>query len=127
MSDAHLLLQDAANASDASQGTASGLATSASTSPALRSSAASSATPLPTDYKLFRPPIPEASSSSVMRDLPDEFYNPTAADLKAAQATLHARTEGLKNAPLRTQEMREKGQKEKEARWPTVRTVINKK
>lgn len=42
-------------------------------------------------------------------------------DLKAAQASLSARTQALVNAPLRTEAMREAEQKIRMQRFPTVR------
>ncbi|OSX59072.1 hypothetical protein POSPLADRAFT_1152213, partial [Postia placenta MAD-698-R-SB12] len=53
-------------------------------------------------------------------ELPDSYFQPSPADLKAAQASLSARTQALTNAPLRTQAMREAEEKTKRARWPTT-------
>ncbi|TFK40098.1 hypothetical protein BDQ12DRAFT_483391 [Crucibulum laeve] len=50
--------------------------------------------------------------------LPDEYFTPTASDLKAAQATLSARTQALVNAPLQLRATREATEKAKRARWP---------
>ena len=58
------------------------------------------------------------SGSSV--DLPESYFSPTAADLKAAQESLSARTQALNNAPLRTQAMRDAELKTKLAKYPTV-------
>lgn len=54
-------------------------------------------------------------------DLPESFFTPSAADLKAAQASLSARTQALQDAPLMTQSMREAEDKVKRAKHPTVR------
>jgi tether containing UBX domain for GLUT4 len=102
---------------------------STTTAPAAPDVAAPAPTPasqaLPTDYKLYRASNSRTDASAAA-DLPDDFYAPTSADLKAAQATLHARTEALKNAPLRTQEMRDKAQKERDNRWPSVRLLLRR-
>lgn len=89
------------------------------------------------DFRVYRPPQSTTgtpgklfwvfSSAKVLRrthhksvDLPDSYFQPSAADLKAAQASLSARTQALVNAPLRTQAMREADDKVKKAKWPTV-------
>lgn len=76
---------------------------------------------LPTDYKLFKPPQSGTSSAAAAQALPDSFYEPSSSDLKEAQSMLHARTQALQNRPLKTQEMRDREEKKKESRWPTVR------
>ncbi|KAI0027402.1 hypothetical protein K488DRAFT_25221, partial [Vararia minispora EC-137] len=81
------------------------------------------ATLLPTDYKLYRPPTSRPAAQRA-HDLPDDFYTPTAADLKNAQAMLHARTEALNNRPLLTQEMRDRAERERENKWPTTRIRV---
>jgi len=53
-------------------------------------------------------------------ELPDSYFTPTTADLKAAQNSLTARTQALVNTPLRTQIMRETELKLKQAKYPTV-------
>jgi tether containing UBX domain for GLUT4 len=53
-------------------------------------------------------------------DLPDSYFTPTTADLKAAQSTLAARTSALVNAPLRLRATREVNEKAKRERWPNV-------
>lgn len=88
------------------------------TSPQPAASASTSG--LPTDYKLYKPPQSGTSSAASTQALPDSFYEPSSSDLKEAQSMLHARTEALKNRPLQTQEMREREEKKKESRWPTV-------
>lgn len=55
-----------------------------------------------------------------VRELPESYFTPTAADLKAAQATLTARTQTLVNAPLQLRATREAAEKEKRGRWPNV-------
>ena len=56
----------------------------------------------------------------VTGELPEAFFTPTTADLKAAQDSLTARTQALVNAPLKTQAMRDVEQKAREAKYPTV-------
>lgn len=53
-------------------------------------------------------------------DLPDDYFQPTAADLKAVQHTLSARTQALVNAPLQLRTVREANEKAKLDRWPNV-------
>ncbi|EGN99032.1 hypothetical protein SERLA73DRAFT_90181, partial [Serpula lacrymans var. lacrymans S7.3] len=53
-------------------------------------------------------------------DLPDSYFTPTAADLKAAQATLSGRTQSLVNAPLQIRSVREATEKAKRDKWPNT-------
>jgi tether containing UBX domain for GLUT4 len=53
--------------------------------------------------------------------LPDDYFTPTIADLKARQEQLRARTTALNNAPLLTRAQREEQAKAKRDRWPNVR------
>lgn len=62
---------------------------------------------------------PSYAPSSV-KDLPDEYFTPTAADLKTAQAQLSARTQALYNAPLKPRSIRDAEVKAKRDRWPQV-------
>ena len=88
------------------------------------------------DFRVYRPPRSSGGApgsfhritvlltalwTSILVDLPDSYFQPSAADLKAAQASLAARTQALANAPLRTQAMRDAEDKVKRAKWPTVR------
>jgi tether containing UBX domain for GLUT4 len=57
----------------------------------------------------------------ISEPLPDSFFTPTAADLKAAQATLSARSQALVNAPLQLRTTREAEERAKRDRWPNVR------
>jgi len=70
---------------------------------------------LPT-FRYYKAP----QSATERKELPDSYFQPSTADLKAAQASLSARTQSLVNAPLRTQAMREAEDKAKRARWPTT-------
>jgi len=56
----------------------------------------------------------------LLANLPDVDLTPTAADIKAAQATLAARTQALVNAPLQLRAAREAEVKAKRDRWPEV-------
>jgi len=67
------------------------------------------------DFKLFKPSTRPATSPV---HLPDEYFTPTPTDLKAAQATLAARTQALNNAPLQLRAVREAESKAKRDRWP---------
>ncbi|THH28230.1 hypothetical protein EUX98_g5949 [Antrodiella citrinella] len=73
------------------------------------------------DFRVYKPPHSAAGSPA---DLPDSYFTPSAADLKAAQASLSARTQSLVNAPLRTQAMREADDKAKRAKWPTIKIRV---
>ena len=53
-------------------------------------------------------------------DLPPQYFEPTANDLRATQASLSARAAALRDAPLLTQKLREEKQKEKIGRFPVV-------
>ncbi|KJA13438.1 hypothetical protein HYPSUDRAFT_73008 [Hypholoma sublateritium FD-334 SS-4] len=74
----------------------------------------------PTDFKLFKSPTTFAAPAV----LPDEYFTPTAADLKAAQSTLAARTQALVNAPLQLRTAREAETKAKRDRWPQTNIRI---
>lgn len=70
----------------------------------------------PNDFKLLRP----LSGPAPRPDLPESYFTPTTADLKAAQTALAARTQALTNAPLQTSNMREAVEKPKRERWPNT-------
>ncbi|KAH8094570.1 hypothetical protein BXZ70DRAFT_365123 [Cristinia sonorae] len=69
------------------------------------------------DFRVYRPP---QSKGGAPAELPEAYFQPSAADLKAAQASLSARTQALVNAPLRTSVMREAEDKARRAKWPTA-------
>ncbi|KAA1467389.1 hypothetical protein DENSPDRAFT_832426 [Dentipellis sp. KUC8613] len=75
----------------------------------------SSQTPDPASYKVYKPPRTGHNSP---RELPDDYFTPSTADLKAAQAALSARTQALTNAPFQTRAVRENAEKAKRERWP---------
>ena len=56
----------------------------------------------------------------MIADVPATYFEATTTDIKAAQNSLHARTEALVNAPLRTREMRETAEKAKAEKYPMV-------
>ncbi|RDX43992.1 hypothetical protein OH76DRAFT_1360408 [Lentinus brumalis] len=66
-------------------------------------------------FRYFRPP---SSAQQPRSDLPDNYFDPTAADVRAQQAMLTARRDALQNTPLRTAAMREADTKRRHARWP---------
>ena len=72
-----------------------------------------------TGFKVYRPPNP--SNPGLGAPLPDDYFTMTSADIKAAQATLSARTNALVNAPLQVRAIREAGEQAKRDRWPKVR------
>jgi tether containing UBX domain for GLUT4 len=90
--------------------------------PPVQPTASSSSTipaPLP-EFKLWNPPANSASSSSSQsrNALPDEFFQPTAAEMTSALASQTRAREALLNAPLKTQAIREKEERAKLQRWP---------
>ncbi|KAK0223020.1 hypothetical protein IW262DRAFT_1458036 [Armillaria fumosa] len=69
------------------------------------------------EFKVYKPSDVAAVAPSA---LPDEYFTPTAADLKAAQSQLAARTQALTNAPLRLRADRDAEEKAKRDRWPNT-------
>ncbi|KAH0833160.1 hypothetical protein J3R83DRAFT_12186 [Lanmaoa asiatica] len=72
----------------------------------------------PSDFKVYK--APTSSSDSPLGELPESYFTPTAADLKAAQATLTARTQALVSAPLQLRATREAAERAKRDRWPNT-------
>lgn len=70
------------------------------------------------ECKVFKPLT--SAVSPQLGELPDSYFTPTAEDLKAAQATLTARTQALTNAPLQLRATREAAEKAKRDRWPNT-------
>jgi tether containing UBX domain for GLUT4 len=69
------------------------------------------------DFKVYAPANIQAAP---LPSLSDEYFTPNAFELKAAQATLSARTSALVNAPLAVRAHREKAEQAKKDRWPQV-------
>ncbi|KAJ6511896.1 hypothetical protein C8R47DRAFT_1092599 [Mycena vitilis] len=81
-------------------------------------SQSSEPTPIPTPtFKVYRP---SSSSTAPPPPLPDDYFTPTAADLKLAQSTLTARTQALTEAPLQVRAVRDAAEKAKRDRWPNT-------
>jgi len=76
--------------------------------------------PNSTDFNVYKP---TTRPSAPLPTLPDSFYTPTAADLRAAQAQLAARTQAF-NGPLQLRSQREAELKAKLDRWPETRIRI---
>ncbi|KAN0093111.1 hypothetical protein V8E55_003895 [Tylopilus felleus] len=70
----------------------------------------------PSEFKVYK----ASSGGSALRELPESYFTPTTADLKAAQATLTARTRALVNAPLQLRATRQAVEKAKRDRWPNT-------
>jgi tether containing UBX domain for GLUT4 len=70
-----------------------------------------------TEFKVYKPP---STTSAPLEELPDSYFTPSLADLKAAQATLSARTRSLVDAPLQVRAQREAAEKSKRDRWPNT-------
>ncbi|KAH9999211.1 hypothetical protein BJV74DRAFT_794609 [Russula compacta] len=91
------------------------------------SSSPSPAEPQP-EFKVYKPPEISAppgnaltsSFNSDPEELPDDYFTPTIADLKARQQQLHARATTLNNAPLLTRAQRDERAKMKSDRWPNT-------
>ncbi|KAF5392184.1 hypothetical protein D9757_001371 [Collybiopsis confluens] len=73
------------------------------------------------EFKVYKP---FSGQSTPQPDLPDDYFEPTAADLKLAQTQLNARTQALNNAPLQLRATREASEKTKRDRWPNTRIRI---
>ncbi|KAG6832948.1 hypothetical protein H0H92_004832 [Tricholoma furcatifolium] len=69
-------------------------------------------------FKVYRPS--SIASPAPPPALPDDYFKPTAADLKAAQDTLTARVHALTDAPLELRATREAREKAKRDRWPNT-------
>ncbi|KAI0324679.1 hypothetical protein GY45DRAFT_1331299 [Cubamyces sp. BRFM 1775] len=90
-------------------------------------STTSTSQPSPQDKPQFRYFRPPSSAHQPRNDLPDNYFDVTAADIRAQQAMLAARRDALQNAPLRTAAMREAEDKKRRARWPqtTIRVKFS--
>ncbi|KAH8117752.1 hypothetical protein DFH11DRAFT_856240 [Phellopilus nigrolimitatus] len=75
------------------------------------------------EFRLYKAPV-EGSRSSTIANLPSEFFDPTSADLKSAQATLSARAKTLQEAPLLTEKLRNEKDQARRGRWPTATVRI---
>ncbi|KAG6911691.1 hypothetical protein DXG01_007941 [Tephrocybe rancida] len=69
-------------------------------------------------FKVYKPST--IASPAPPPSLPDEYFNPTPADLKAAQSTLAARSQALVNAPLELRSVRDAREQKKRERWPNL-------
>ncbi|KAF7340113.1 hypothetical protein MVEN_01929700 [Mycena venus] len=79
--------------------------------------ASSEPTPVVTpSFKVYKP----STSAGPPPPLPDDYFTPTAADLKLAQSGLAARTQALNDAPLQLRAVREAAEKSKRDRWPNT-------
>jgi len=67
-------------------------------------------------FKVYKP----SSSAAPPPPLPDDYFTPTAADLKLAQSSLVAKTNALNEAPLQLRAVREAAEKSKRDRWPNT-------
>jgi len=74
----------------------------------------------PTDFKVWSPPASSPAASSSLSTIPDSFFEPTTAELKAAFDAQARLRENLYNAPLKTQAVRDQEEKKKQERWPNT-------
>ncbi|KAJ7109027.1 hypothetical protein C8R43DRAFT_1139706 [Mycena crocata] len=73
--------------------------------------------PAASPFKVYRP----STSAAPPPPLPDEYFTPTASDLKLAQSGLAARTQALVDAPLQLRAVRDAAEKAKRIeRWPNT-------
>lgn len=72
-------------------------------------------------FKVFRPP---ASSPTSLPLLSDEYFNPTASEVRLQQQQLTARVQAMTNAPLQLKATREAAEKAKRDRWPETRIRV---
>ncbi|KAJ3572551.1 hypothetical protein NP233_g3001 [Leucocoprinus birnbaumii] len=72
-------------------------------------------------FKVYKP---TDTVTRLLPPLPDEYFEPTTSDLKAAQATLSARTHAMTDAPLQLRAAREATEKAKRDRWPFTRIRV---
>ncbi|KIY63542.1 hypothetical protein CYLTODRAFT_458027 [Cylindrobasidium torrendii FP15055 ss-10] len=90
---------------------------STSPQPAAASSA-TTASPAPSDYKVFKAPV---SVEPVARpDLPDEWFQPNALELRIQQSMLSSKTQALNNAPLKFKSARDAEEQAKLDRFPNT-------
>ncbi|KAG8890339.1 hypothetical protein FRB98_009407 [Tulasnella sp. 332] len=75
------------------------------------------AEPASIDFKVWNPP---RSAVVTPGSLPDEYFQPTGEELKAAWQSQSQLVNKLNNAPLKTQAIRDKEAKEKAKRWPEL-------
>ncbi|KAG7089654.1 hypothetical protein E1B28_011315 [Marasmius oreades] len=73
-------------------------------------------------FKVFRPPA--TSSSAPLPTLSDEYFNPSASEVRLQQHQLSARVQALTNAPLQLKTTREAAEKAKKDRWPETRIRV---
>ncbi|KAL9714318.1 hypothetical protein Ac2012v2_002631 [Leucoagaricus gongylophorus] len=78
-------------------------------------------TPPVVSFRVFKP---TDTVTRLLAPLPDEYFEPTAADLKDAQATLIARSHAFTEAPLQLRTAREATEKAKRDRWPFTRIRV---
>lgn len=86
------------------------------------------------DFKVWNPPkgssrpqrgmlsmcVKSCVFTRYISDLPDSYFEPTANELKAIYHAQVKAREALANAPLKTQQIRERELQSKMERWPTV-------
>lgn len=77
----------------------------------------SSATDL---VRVYAPP----TRSTPIADVPDEEFEPTTSELKAAYASQQRRVAALQGAPLKTQEIKKREEDARLSRWPTTKIRI---
>lgn len=77
--------------------------------------------PAPVAFKVYKP---TDTVTQIPPPLPDEYFEPTAEDIRAAQATLTARTQALVDAPLQLRTARDAAEKARRERWPLTRIRV---
>ncbi|KAG8899651.1 hypothetical protein FRB99_006519 [Tulasnella sp. 403] len=76
------------------------------------------------EYQVWNPPRSAAATPASLASLPDEYFEPTPDELKAAWASQSRLVDRLNNAPLKTQATRDQETNQKLSRWPETRIRI---
>lgn len=71
------------------------------------------------EFKLWNAPV-QSTSASASADLPEEYFQPTAAEITSAYAAQTRAREALSNGPLKTQAIREREERARISKWPNV-------
>ncbi|KAG8829913.1 hypothetical protein FRC17_005803 [Serendipita sp. 399] len=75
-------------------------------------------------FRVWRPPRASGTASSQPRDLPDSFFEVTAMDVMMLQHSRTAERERLVDGPLRTSVMRDRDERQREAKYPMTKIRV---
>ncbi|KAG8778973.1 hypothetical protein FRB91_009636 [Serendipita sp. 411] len=71
-------------------------------------------------FRVWRPPRATGTTSTIPRDLPDSYYEVTAMDVMMLQGSRITERERLLDAPLKTSLIRDREERQREAKYPTT-------